>query len=241
MIRPLSVLVGLAGSGVDKRQQALISWLGIRGIGSFYYLMHVVGQGLSESFSRQLVSLVVLTIAVVGTLVDQTGWPPLVVLFGVVALAGVRLGRPDVGVAHVGQRRELLSMGVERTRERVAEILGADAARERVRVGAMDDLSCFPESSFDLVVALGIYHNARSVDEWERSVAETARVLRSGGRLLVNVDARSFLARGNGDGRSLRERDRRRSFSRPGRTSSMGLSTSGLARIHSRTCAAGGR
>lgn len=75
---------------------------------------------------------------------------------------------------------------VERTRERVAEILGADAARERVRVGAMDDLSCFPESSFDLVVALGIYHNARTVDEWERSVAETARVLTSGGRLLVN-------------------------------------------------------
>ncbi|HEX6068288.1 MAG TPA: class I SAM-dependent methyltransferase, partial [Longimicrobiaceae bacterium] len=75
---------------------------------------------------------------------------------------------------------------VERTRERVAEILGADAARERVRVGAMDDLSCFPESSFDLVVALGIYHNARSVDEWERSIAETTRVLTSGGRLLVN-------------------------------------------------------
>jgi SAM-dependent methyltransferase len=75
---------------------------------------------------------------------------------------------------------------VERTRGRVAAIVGEEQARERVRVGRMDDLSAFPDSSFDLVVALGIYHNARDLDEWERAVAETARVLRTGGRLLVN-------------------------------------------------------
>lgn len=75
---------------------------------------------------------------------------------------------------------------VERTRVRVAEILGAEEARERVSTGSMDDLSAFPDASFDLVVALGVYHGARSLSEWERALAETARVLRVGGRLLVN-------------------------------------------------------
>jgi SAM-dependent methyltransferase len=75
---------------------------------------------------------------------------------------------------------------VERTRERVAAVLGRDAARQRVRFGRMDDLAAFDDASFDLVVALGIYHNARSLAEWETAIAETARVLRSRGRLLVN-------------------------------------------------------
>jgi SAM-dependent methyltransferase len=75
---------------------------------------------------------------------------------------------------------------VERTRERVTAALGPDAARQRIRVERMDDLSAFPDASFDLVVALGVYHNARSLAEWEVALAETVRVLRSGGRLLVN-------------------------------------------------------
>ncbi|MGH8019790.1 MAG: cation:proton antiporter [Opitutaceae bacterium] len=64
VLRPVSVFLGLIGSDSNVRQRLLISWLGIRGIGSFYYLMHVIGFGLSENFSRQLVSLIVLTIAV---------------------------------------------------------------------------------------------------------------------------------------------------------------------------------
>jgi SAM-dependent methyltransferase len=44
----------------------------------------------------------------------------------------------------------------------------------------------FPSEIFHLVVALGIYHNARSRDEWERSLEETVRVLKPGGRLLVS-------------------------------------------------------
>jgi SAM-dependent methyltransferase len=75
---------------------------------------------------------------------------------------------------------------VERTRERVAHVLGAAAARERVRPGRMDDLSTFADASFDLVVALGVHHGATSRREWELAIAETARVLRPGGRLLVN-------------------------------------------------------
>jgi SAM-dependent methyltransferase len=75
---------------------------------------------------------------------------------------------------------------VERTRERVAAVLGPAEARERVRLGRMDDLSAFPDASFELVVALGVYHGASSREEWERAVAESSRVLRPGGRLLVN-------------------------------------------------------
>ena len=64
VIRPAAVLLGLIGSSTTRRERALISWLGIRGIGSVYYLMYAVGLGLSEQFTRELVSLVVVTVAV---------------------------------------------------------------------------------------------------------------------------------------------------------------------------------
>ncbi len=74
---------------------------------------------------------------------------------------------------------------VEHTRRRVAAILGPAEAARRVHRGAMDDLSRFADASFDLVVALGVYHCAASAAEWHGAVAETARVLVPGGRLLV--------------------------------------------------------
>lgn len=74
---------------------------------------------------------------------------------------------------------------VEHTRERVAPVLGPDAARERVLLGRMDDLSMFADGSFDLVVAFGVYHNASTWDEWQRAISETARVMAPGGKLMV--------------------------------------------------------
>ena len=74
---------------------------------------------------------------------------------------------------------------VERTRARVAERLGTAEASRRVRPGRMTELP-YADGSFDLVVALGIYHSATSREEWERAVGETARVLRAGGRLLFS-------------------------------------------------------
>ena len=76
---------------------------------------------------------------------------------------------------------------IAHTLERVAAILGEDEARRRVHRGRMDDLGVFADGSFDLVVALGIYHCAGSSEEWSRALAESTRVLAPGGRLLVSV------------------------------------------------------
>jgi NhaP-type Na+/H+ or K+/H+ antiporter len=37
--RPLSVVVAMFGARVDSSQRYLIGWMGIRGVGAFYYLM----------------------------------------------------------------------------------------------------------------------------------------------------------------------------------------------------------
>jgi SAM-dependent methyltransferase len=76
---------------------------------------------------------------------------------------------------------------VARTRQRIAAILGGREAERRVRVGRMDDLSATASGTIDLAVALGVYHCAESRAEWDRALAETARVLEPGGRVLVSV------------------------------------------------------
>jgi SAM-dependent methyltransferase len=76
---------------------------------------------------------------------------------------------------------------VERTRERLSSLLGAQEAARRVHWGPMDALAWAGDAAFDLVVALGIYHNAKSAEEWHRALAETARVLKPGGRALVST------------------------------------------------------
>ncbi len=86
---------------------------------------------------------------------------------------------------------------VEHTRARVAKVLGPDEAEHRVHVGLMEDLSQFEDDSFDLVVALGVYHNATSRVIWEQALAETARLLAPGGLVLVsNFTPRTDLTEG---------------------------------------------
>ena len=74
---------------------------------------------------------------------------------------------------------------VAATRARVAPLAGAAATEHRVLLARMDDLSFAADASFDLVVALGIYQQAQDEAEWTRALAETARVLRGDGRVLV--------------------------------------------------------
>ena len=103
---------------------------------------------------------------------------------------GCAAGRNAVLLAHNGfdvVAVDASAAMVAKTRERLASILGPAEAQRRVRVGRMDDLSWAGDSSFSLVVALGLYHCAQSRAEWDRTLSESARVLAPGGRLLVSV------------------------------------------------------
>jgi NhaP-type Na+/H+ or K+/H+ antiporter len=57
LIRPLSVWLGLAGASVSKDQRRLISWFGIRGIGSIYYLMFAMNHGLPRDLANYLMGI----------------------------------------------------------------------------------------------------------------------------------------------------------------------------------------
>jgi NhaP-type Na+/H+ or K+/H+ antiporter len=63
LIRPLSVLVGVFGMPGQAVRRWLTGWFGVRGIGSLYYLMFAIGQGLPEELARRLSGLVVWTVA----------------------------------------------------------------------------------------------------------------------------------------------------------------------------------
>lgn len=89
---------------------------------------------------------------------------------------------------------------VQKTRERVAAVLGSEEAARRVRSRRMEELDAYPSEWFHLVVALGILHSATSYDMWDRALAETARVLIAGGLALVS----NFSPRSDPKGDGLR-------------------------------------
>ncbi|CAN7400697.1 cation:proton antiporter [Pseudoduganella sp. LjRoot289] len=68
--RPLSVFLGLAGSAARGRVRGIVSWFGVRGIGSVYYLMYAVNHGLPQGLARELIDItlvvIMLSIAVHG-------------------------------------------------------------------------------------------------------------------------------------------------------------------------------
>ncbi len=57
IIRPLSVYLGLVGTGVAGPQRTLMAWFGIRGIGSIYYLMYAISHGIEPGLAGQLLSI----------------------------------------------------------------------------------------------------------------------------------------------------------------------------------------
>jgi NhaP-type Na+/H+ or K+/H+ antiporter len=63
VIRPLSVWIGLIGARRSTRELRLMSWFGIRGIGSLYYLMYAVEAGVPVELTEKLVSLVLTVVA----------------------------------------------------------------------------------------------------------------------------------------------------------------------------------
>jgi NhaP-type Na+/H+ or K+/H+ antiporter len=64
VVRPVSVWLGLLGASVSRDQRVLISWFGIRGIGSIYYLMYAINQGLPRALAQEIISLTLTMVAV---------------------------------------------------------------------------------------------------------------------------------------------------------------------------------
>lgn len=63
VIRPVSVFAMPWGSLLDRRQRGLMSWFGIRGIGSIYYLFYALNHGLIGTSSAVAVNLTLSVIA----------------------------------------------------------------------------------------------------------------------------------------------------------------------------------
>jgi sodium/hydrogen antiporter len=63
VIRPLAVMISLAGSATDGTQRALIAWFGIRGIGSVYYLMYALSHGLTGAAAERVTALTLTVVA----------------------------------------------------------------------------------------------------------------------------------------------------------------------------------
>lgn len=63
VIRPVAATISLAGARVTREQRRLLSWFGIRGIGSLYYLMFALQHAWSPDLMERLVSLVLTVLA----------------------------------------------------------------------------------------------------------------------------------------------------------------------------------
>ncbi len=78
---------------------------------------------------------------------------------------------------------------IRETRRRVRPYLGQADATRRVRIGQMDDPAIASDRLFDVVLAIGILHNARSSEEWQRTIGTLAAALKTAGLLLVSTFA----------------------------------------------------
>lgn len=57
VIRPIAVLLGLIDMRIDRSQRFLISWFGVRGIGSIYYLLYAINHSLPIPLLSFLISV----------------------------------------------------------------------------------------------------------------------------------------------------------------------------------------
>ncbi len=61
--RPLSVMLGLAGTTTSIRLRLIIGWFGVRGIGSIYYLMYAINHGLPGALTHDLMQITTIVVA----------------------------------------------------------------------------------------------------------------------------------------------------------------------------------
>ena len=57
-IRPVAVVLGLAGSRTPRAQIRLLAWFGIRGLGSLYYMMFAINRGLPNEIAEEFINVV---------------------------------------------------------------------------------------------------------------------------------------------------------------------------------------
>lgn len=81
VLRPLSVWLGLQGASVSGDQRLLIAWFGIRGIGSIYYLMFALNNGLAGTMADRTISITLLTVAA-SIIVHGVSVTPLMAFYG---------------------------------------------------------------------------------------------------------------------------------------------------------------
>jgi NhaP-type Na+/H+ or K+/H+ antiporter len=64
VIRPVATFLGLIGCRYTLREFRLISWFGIRGAGSFYYLMYVISTAVPADIAGKLLTLVLTVVSI---------------------------------------------------------------------------------------------------------------------------------------------------------------------------------
>ena len=80
VVRPVSALFGLLGSGTPWRIRGMTAWFGVRGIGSLYYLMYAIQHGLSEPLALQMIQLTLLVVTL-SILIHGVSVKPLMGIF----------------------------------------------------------------------------------------------------------------------------------------------------------------
>jgi sodium/hydrogen antiporter len=63
LARPISVLTALIKTDISWSIRGAVSWFGIRGIGSIYYLMYAIQHGLSEAIARDVAQFTLTVVA----------------------------------------------------------------------------------------------------------------------------------------------------------------------------------
>ena len=62
VVRPVSVYIALLRTRTTWRIRGMAGWFGVRGIGSLYYLMYAIEQGLPEKIGLELIQLTLITV-----------------------------------------------------------------------------------------------------------------------------------------------------------------------------------
>lgn len=76
VVRPVSVALGLLGSGVPRAQRRLMGWFGIRGVGSLFYLAYAINHGLDPALGEVLTAIT-LSVVVVSIIAHGISVTPL--------------------------------------------------------------------------------------------------------------------------------------------------------------------